>query len=49
MLMEVFCKTDKYKLLNLLERGIIDNDPPQRTDVIILDGFFMSHLLKDDL
>lgn len=40
------CKTDKSVLMRLLEAEIT-SEPPEQTDVIIYDGYFMLHLMKD--
>lgn len=40
------CKTDKSALMKLLEREV-QSQAPQETDVMIYDGFFMLHLIKD--
>ena len=40
------CKTDKSALMKLLERKV-ESEPVQVTDVMIYDGFFMLHLMKD--
>ncbi|XP_011171576.3 uncharacterized protein LOC105204222 [Solenopsis invicta] len=40
------CKTDKSALLKILENKI-STDHPQNVDVIIFDGFFLLHLMRD--
>lgn len=40
------CKTDKSVLLKILEKQTT-NETPENTDVIVFDGFFMFHLMKD--
>lgn len=40
------CKTDKSVLLKVLQKEI-DSNPPERCDVIIYDGFFNIHSIKD--
>lgn len=40
------CKTDKAAFAKLLEKRI-SSQPPPYTDVVILDGFFMLHLIKE--
>lgn len=42
----VICKTDKSVLLKMLEKEI-DTNEPERCDVIIYDGFFIMHSIKD--
>ncbi|CAH0563075.1 unnamed protein product [Brassicogethes aeneus] len=41
------CKTDKSTLMKTLTNEVDDNSEPQYVDVIIFDGFFMLHLIKD--
>lgn len=40
------CKTDKSALLKLLQNNI-DKEPPQRIDVIVFEGFFLLHVMKE--
>ncbi|KAL4718512.1 hypothetical protein ACJJTC_002715 [Scirpophaga incertulas] len=40
------CKTDKSALLKMLEKEI-DSNPPERCDVIVYDGFFIMHSIRD--
>lgn len=40
------CKTDKSVLLKLLEREV-KSEPPQHTDVMIFDVFFVLHLMTE--
>ncbi|GBP29521.1 hypothetical protein EVAR_93318_1 [Eumeta japonica] len=40
------CKTDKSVLLKILEKEI-DSNPPERCDVIVYDGFFIMHSIRD--
>ncbi|CAH1645610.1 unnamed protein product [Spodoptera littoralis] len=40
------CKTDKSALLKMLQKEI-DSNPPERCDVIVYDGFFIMHSIRD--
>lgn len=40
------CKTDKSVLMRFLEREV-QSEPPQAADIMIFDGFFILHLMKD--
>lgn len=41
------CKTDKSALLKCLEKEIKEHEPPRCIDVLIIDGFFLLHTMKD--
>ncbi|CAG9814704.1 unnamed protein product [Phaedon cochleariae] len=40
------CKTNKSSLMNLLEAEVESEGPPY-VDVVLLDGFFILHMMKD--
>lgn len=40
------CKTDKSILMKSLEQKI-HSDEPDRVDIVIIDGFFLMHLMKE--
>lgn len=39
-------KTDKSVLSKILEKNVLDHGEPLSTDVLIIDGFFVLHLLQ---
>lgn len=40
------CKTDKAALMKCLEKEV-QHEPPRRIDVLIIDGFFLLHTMKN--
>lgn len=42
-----FNKTDKSKLLNILEKQVVNHGQPESNDVLMYDGFFLLHLMQN--